>query len=139
MAVSIALVFSVITTLVSALFAIHVFHRWTDKHRPYLLAWGIGLVLYTVGAATQAVLAVTWSATAYAIWYWSGAIAVAPWLGQGTIHLLVRRGSIARNVQMALILVSIMTLPWALLLTPLNGSAWYPGVNLAGITNDIMA
>lgn len=138
MQVSVALVFSIITALVSAAFALHVFHRWTDKHRPYLLAWGIGLVLYFIGSAAQAVLAVTWNPTAYALWYWTGAIAVAPWLGQGTIYLLVRRGSIARNVQMALLLVSIMTLPWALFLTPLDGSAWTPGVNLAGITNEVM-
>jgi hypothetical protein len=136
--ISLALVFSVITALVSAIFTVFVLRRWSEKHRPHLLAWSIGLILYFLGAFSQAVLAVTWSPFFFALWYWSGAIAVAPWLGQGTVYLLVRQGSIARNVQMALILVCVMTLPWALFLTPLNGSAWTPGVNLVAIINDVM-
>jgi hypothetical protein len=135
---SVSLVFSVVTAIVSAAFAVLVLRRWWEKRRPHELAWGIGLLLYFLGALSQAVLAVTWSPTFYALWYWAGAIAVAPWLGQGTVYLLVRRGNIARNVQMALVLVSLMTLPWALFLTPLDGSAWHPGVNLVAITNEIM-
>ncbi len=137
-ALSVSLVFSLITAAVSAVFAAVVLRRWWEKRRPHELAWGIGLLLYFLGALSQAVLAVTWNPTFYALWYWAGAIAVAPWLGQGTVYLLVRRGSIARNVQMALVLVSLMTLPWALFLTPLNPAAWHPGVNLVAITNDIL-
>ena len=48
---------------------------------------------------------------------------VAPWLGQGTVYLLVRRGNIARNIEMALLLVSIMTLPWTLFLTQMDAAA----------------
>jgi hypothetical protein len=135
---SVSTIFSLVTALVSGAFAALVLKRWTEKHRPHLLAWGIGLMLYFIGAASQFVLSFTWNPTLFALWYWSGAIAVAPWLGQGTIYLLVRRGSIARNVQMALLLVCVMTLPWALFLTPLNGSAWHPGVNLIAIVNDVM-
>jgi hypothetical protein len=58
---------------------------------------------------------------------------VAAWLGQGTVYLLVRRGSIARNIQMALVLVAIMTLPWTLFLTPFNAEAWQPGADLTQI------
>jgi hypothetical protein len=61
---------------------------------------------------------------------------VAPWLGQGTIYLLVRRGSIARNVMMVLILVGIMTLPWTLFLTPFNASAWHSGADMTQIYRD---
>lgn len=136
--VSLALIFSLITAAVSGVFAFVVLRRWAAKRRPHELAWGIGLLLYFLGALSQAVLAVTWSPVFYALWYWAGAIAVAPWLGQGTVYLLVRRGNIARNVQMALVLVSLMTLPWALFLTPLDGSAWHPGVNLVAITNEVM-
>lgn len=135
---TVSLAFSLITAAVSAVFAFLVLRRWAEKHRPHLLAWGIGLLLYCLGALCQAILAVTWNPTAYSLWYWAGAIAVAPWLGQGTVYLLVRRGNIARNVQMALVLISLMTLPWALFLTPLDGSAWHPGVNLVAITNDVM-
>src|SRR5690606_25662076 len=103
-ALSLAFIFSVITAAVSGVFAALVLRRWVEKRRPHELAWGIGLLLYFLGAASQAVLAVTWSPLFFALWYWAGAIAVAAWLGQGTVYLLVRRGSIARNVQMALVL-----------------------------------
>mgnify|MGYP000117789609 CR=1 FL=1 len=135
---SVSFVFSFVTAVVSAIFAVVVFRRWTEKHRPHLLAWGIGLALYFVGSFSQAALALVWSPLFFALWYWSGALAVAPWLGQGTVYLLVRRGNIARNIQMALILVSLMTLPWALFLTPLDGSAWHPGVNLTAIIDQVM-
>ncbi len=135
---SVSLIFSTITAVVSGAATVFVFRRWAEKHRPHLAAWGIGLLLFFIGALSQAILAVTWSPFVFALWYWCGALAAPPWLGQGTIYLLVRRGSIARNVQMALLLVCIMTLPWALFLTPLDGSAWHPGVNLLAIINSIM-
>ncbi len=89
-------------------------------------AWGIGLTLYCIGSLSQVVLSFVWSPLFFGLWYWTGALAVAPWLGQGTVYLLMRRGNIARNIEMALILVCVMTLPWLLLLTPLNSSAGSP-------------
>ncbi len=141
--ITLPLIFSVIATVISGIFAVTVLRRWLGarregKQRPHSLAWGIGLTLYCIGAFCQVFLCFTWSPILFALWYWTGALAVAPWLGQGTIFLLVRRGSIARNVQMALLLVCIMTLPWALFLTPLNGSAWQPGIDMTVIINQVM-
>ncbi|MDL1900340.1 hypothetical protein FBR02_06180 [Anaerolineae bacterium CFX9] len=138
MAITLPLILSVVTAIISAIFAVIVFSRWREKRRPHLIAWSIGLALYFIGSFSQVVLYFTWSQPFFALWYWSGALAVAPWLGQGTIYLLVRRGNIARNVQMALILICVMTLPWALLLTPMDGSAWRPGVDVTTIINDVM-
>lgn len=133
-----ALIFSVITTVISGLFAAIVLKRWWEKRQqrhaaPHLLAWGIGLTLYFVGTLGQVVLAFVWSPLFFGLYYWSGALATAPWLGQGTIYLLVRRGNIARNIQMVLLLVCVMTLPWTLFLTPFDSSAWYPGVDITTI------
>lgn len=141
--ITLPLIFSVIATVISGIFAATVLRRWfgarsEGKQRPHLLAWGIGLTLYCIGSLCQVLLCFTWSPYLFALWYWTGALAVAPWLGQGTIYLLVRRGSIARNVQMALLLVCIMTLPWALFLTPLNGAAWKPGIDMTAIISDVM-
>jgi hypothetical protein len=133
-----ALIFSLITALMSFIFAAIVLKRWNDKRRegrpaPHLLAWGIGIALYFLGSFSQVVLAFLWSPFFFGLWYWSGALATAPWLGQGTVYLLIRRGNIARNIQMALILVCLMTLPWTLFLTPFDDSAWYPGVDITTI------
>src|SRR5690606_29462640 len=131
-------IFSAITALISGVFAALVLRRWwgnrcEGKQRPHLLAWGIGLVLYFLGSFSQVVLTQVWSPLFFGLWYWSGALMVAAWLGQGTVYLLVRRGNIARNIHMALILVSVMTLPWTLFLTPFNESAWQPGHDITEI------
>jgi hypothetical protein len=133
---TIPFVLSVISAVASGLFAIFVLKRWVEKRRPHQLAWGIGMGLYFLGTLSQVVLALTWSPLFFGLWYWSGALMVAAWLGQGTVFLLVRRGNFARNVQMALVLVSLMTLPWTLFLTDFNASAWYKGADMTEIYRD---
>ncbi|MBZ0274532.1 MAG: hypothetical protein K8I60_00220 [Anaerolineae bacterium] len=127
---SLPFLLSIASTFVSATFAVFVLRRWWEKRRPHLAAWGVGLVLYTLGTLSQVVLALMWSPLFFLLWYWAGAIMVAPWLGQGTVYLLVRRGNISRNINMALVLVAVMTLPWALFLTPVNGDQWTPGQDM---------
>ncbi|MCC6614723.1 MAG: hypothetical protein IT320_14685 [Anaerolineae bacterium] len=134
--ITLPLVLSAITALVSAVFAAIVFRRWLDKRRPHLLAWSIGLALYFLGSLSQVVLFYAWSPFFFGLWYWTGALMVAAWLGQGTVFLLWRRGNIARNIQMALILVGLMTLPWTLFLTAFNESAWQPGSDMTQIYRD---
>lgn len=134
--ISLPFILSVITTITTGVFTAIVLRRWWHKRRPHLLAWGIGLGMYCLGALSQVVLSLTWSPLFFALWYWCGALMVAAWLGQGTVYLLVRRGNIARNLQMALILVGVMTLPWTLFLTPFNESAWHPGADMTQIYRD---
>lgn len=122
---------SIASTIVSATFAVFVLRRWWEKRRPHLAAWGVGLVLYTLGTLSQVILSLTWSPFFFLLWYWAGAIMVAPWLGQGTIFLLVRKGNIARNIAVLLVLVGVMTLPWALFLTPVDGSQWSAGQDMS--------
>lgn len=137
------LIFSLITTVISAFFAYRVLTRWRSavkegKQRPHLRAWGIGLVLYSLGAFSQVVLTFTWSPLFFSLWYWTGALVVAPWLGQGTVYLLVRRGNIARNIEMALLLISIMTLPWTLFLTKMDSSFWHAGIDMNEIVRQVL-
>jgi len=129
-------IISLLSALVTGVFTSLVLARWWQKRKAHLLAWGIGLLMYFIGTFSQVVLALTWSPLFFALWYWTGALMVAPWLGQGTAYLLIRRGSIARNIQMALILVMCMTLPWTLFFTPLNDTAWRPGVDITEIFRD---
>jgi hypothetical protein len=130
---SFTLLMSIISTVVTGVFAVFVLRRWTEKRRPHLLAWGIGLTLYFIGTLCQVILYFVWSPFFFGLWYWAGALMVAACLGQGTVYLLVRRGSIARNINMALVLVGVMTLPWTLFLTPFNADAWEPGRDITEI------
>jgi hypothetical protein len=140
---SVPLLTSVVTAIVATVFAALVFLRWWGVHKrgrkaPHLLAWGAGLAFFAIGAITQTLLYFVWNPYLFGLWYWSGGLMTAAWLGQGTIYLLVRRGNIARNLGMVLTLASLMTLPWALFATPLNGAAWTPGADLYVILNDVM-
>lgn len=145
-ALTLPLIFSLVTVVISAFFAFVVLKRWRaalaeGKPRPYLRAWGIGLSLYTLGALCQVILSFTWSPLLFMLWYWTGALVVAPWLGQGTTYLLWRKGNIARNLEMVLLLLSIMTLPWALFLTPFTPDAasyWHPGIDLNTIVGQVL-
>lgn len=141
--ITLPLILSLVTTVISGVFAVMVLTRWRHavregKQRPHLRAWGIGLALYCLGSLSQVILCFVWSPPLFMLWYWCGALATAPWLGQGTVYLLVRRGNIARNIEMALLLICVMTLPWALLLTPTNGAAWQPGLDMTAITSEVL-
>jgi len=131
--ISFPLFVSILGTVITGIFALLVLRRWSKRRKPYLMAWGIGLVLYFLGMLSQVILYFVWSPFFFGLWYWSGALMVAAWLGQGTTYLLVRRGSIARNLQMALLLVTVMTLPWTLFLTDFNEDAWKPGADMTQI------
>lgn len=133
---SMPLLISLITTIITGIFTVMIFYRWYQRRRTHMLAWGIGMLMYFMGTLSQVILALTWSPFFFALWYWSGALMVAPWLGQGTAYLLIRRGSIARNIQMALILVMVMTLPWTMFFTEFNASAWEPGADITEIYRD---
>ncbi len=136
--VSLALVVSIISTLTTGVFTALVFRRWLERRRPHHLAWAVGLLMYCLGTFSQVVLYFAWSPFFFGLWYWTGALMVAAWLGQGTVFLLWRRGNVAANLQMALILVGVMTLPWTLFLTPFNADAWRPGADMTEIYRPVL-
>lgn len=136
----VSLIVSIIGTVVTGIFTFLVFRRWLEKRRedkkaPHLLAWSIGLLMFFFGMLSQAVLYFTWSPFFFSLWYWSGGLMVAAWLGQGTLYLLARKGNIARNVQMVLILVSLMTLPMTFM-TQFRPENWHPGADMTEIYRD---
>jgi hypothetical protein len=130
--ISFSLIVSIVATITTGIFTALVFQRWWTRRKPHLLAWSIGLLMYFLGTLSQVVLFFAWSPFFFALWYWSGALMVAAWLGQGTVYLLLRKGNIARNIQMALVLVSLMTLPMTFF-TPFAGENWHPGADMTEI------
>lgn len=131
--ISFPLLVSILGTVITGIFAALVLRRWVQRRKPHYMAWGVGLVMYFLGMLSQVILYFVWSPFFFGLWYWSGALMVATWLGQGTTYLLVRRGSVARNLQMALLLVAVMTLPWTIFLTDFNADAWKPGADMTQI------
>ena len=95
------------STVVTFAFTVAVFLRYLNRRGAHLLLWSIGLLLYGLGTLSEVILSMGFSATVLKLWYLSGAMLTAAWLGQGTIHLLIRRPGIARGLTLALGVVSL--------------------------------
>ncbi|MBE3597343.1 MAG: hypothetical protein IMX02_00540 [Limnochordaceae bacterium] len=78
---------------VSTAFAAMVLRRFGRRPRSlHLLLWGIGLLLYAAGAAAQVHRGLYgFSEAGFRLWYLTGAVLVAAYLGQGTAYLLLPR------------------------------------------------
>lgn len=98
---------SILSTLIAFVYAAAVFVRYGRKGGLHLLFWGIGLVFYGLGTLTEVLLAFTYNALVLRLWYLSGAMLTAAWLGQGTLNLLVRRKWLTRSLNLLLVLASL--------------------------------
>ena len=101
---------SALSTIVTFVFVGAVFNRYRLKKGNHLLFWGIGLVFYGLGTLTEVILSVSYSTPALKIWYLSGAILTAAWLGQGTVFLLLRKKNWAKVLAAGLITLSLVAL-----------------------------
>lgn len=94
-----------LTAVVSGVFAVAVFLRYQRSRRPALLAWAIGLTLFTIAALAGALAQnAEPTETEYRIFYLFGAIANVAWLGLGTVYTTAPRAGRA-----ALALVVLLT------------------------------
>lgn len=129
----------ILTTIITFIFTAAVFSRFTVRHGSHLLIWSIGLALYGIGALTEVVMLFTFNAIALKIWYLSGAMLTAAWLGQGTINLLVRRRGIAPTLNVILIIASLLAVVLVLLAPITAASAHFnPTQPITGQYQDIL-
>lgn len=98
-----------LSTLITFAFAVAVFNRYRSRKGAHLLLWGIGLALYGLGTFSEAYLSLGWSDLMLRVWYLTGAMLTAAWLGQGSVHFLVRRRGVALALTAALALASLLS------------------------------
>jgi hypothetical protein len=80
-----------ITSALSVVFVVLLLDQWRERRRGFQLAWAFGMLCYALGSGSEAVAgAMGWSETVYRVWYLSGAVWTAAWLGLGTAFLLGR-------------------------------------------------
>ena len=80
-----------LTTGLSFVFAALVADQWLRRRQPYQLVWAIGLVWYGLAAGAELLgAAFGWNEALYRLWYLTGALWVAAWLGLGSVYLLAR-------------------------------------------------
>src|SRR5512137_268764 len=100
----------IFSTLITFAFTIAVLSRYRSKGGTHLLLWGVGLTLYGLGTLSEVILSFTYFSYALKIWYLTGAMLTAAWLGEGTIHLLIRKPGVARVLDVVLSLISLAAL-----------------------------
>ncbi len=97
-----------LSTLVTLAFAAAVFVRYLKRRGAHLLLWTIGLIFYGIGTLSEVILGFSFSGLVLKLWYLSGAMLTAAWLGQGTVHLLVRKRGVAITLTGVLTAVSLL-------------------------------
>lgn len=119
---------SLVTTVVTLIFAFFVFQRYARRRGTHLLLWGFGLLLYAIGTFAEFYLSIQWSALWMRLWYIGGALLTAAWLGQGTVYLLVRKPPWLANALMGILLVVSAIAVIMTFATPLDASSFNPAV-----------
>ena len=99
----------VITTIVTFIFAALVFRRYQTRKGMHLLLWSLGLLFYGLGTLSEVILSITFSPWVLKLWYLMGAMLTAAWLGQGTVHLLIRRRGVASKMTAGLAVISVIS------------------------------
>lgn len=97
-----------LSTIVTFAFTAAVFQRYRQRGGLYLLFWAIGLFLYGLGTLSEVILGLTFNPFVLKLWYLTGAMLTAAWLGLGTVHLLIRRGNTAQILTAVMIAVSVL-------------------------------
>jgi hypothetical protein len=80
-----------LTSFLALVFALMLLDQWRDRRQGFQLVWATGMLWYGLGAGAEALAAVGgWSEPLYRVWYLTGAVWTAGWLGLGTAFLLGR-------------------------------------------------
>ncbi len=80
-----------LTSLLALVFAVMLVDQWRERRHGFQLVWALGMLWYGIGAGAEAVAATAgWNETVYRVWYLTGAVWTAAWLGLGTAFLLGR-------------------------------------------------
>ena len=80
-----------VTSVLAFVFAAALFDQWRDRRHAFQLVWAIGVLFYGIAAGCEALAAASgWNESLYRVWYLTGAVWTAGWLGLGTAFLLAR-------------------------------------------------
>lgn len=123
---SLVLRLPVITTFVSAVFAVILFAHYRRRGGGlHLFWWGLGMVTYGLGTMTEAYTSlVGWNPVVFKLWYVTGAFLGGYPLAQGTIYLLMNRRFADWSARIASSVIALAAL--LVFISPLNVAAAEP-------------
>jgi hypothetical protein len=86
-----AVVLPGLTAILALVFSLALFDQWWERRGGFQLIWALGMLFYGIAAGAEAVAGLNgWNEGLYRVWYLTGAIWTAGWLGLGTAYLLGR-------------------------------------------------
>lgn len=105
---------SLLTSIVALLLAGMLYDQYRERPRPYKLVWMAGMLLYALASFFQ----LLWNAgvtqeIVFRLWYLTGAMLVAAYLGTGTTYLLAPR-RVGHSVMITLGLLTVLSVILAL-------------------------
>jgi len=112
-----------LSSIVTFAFTAAVFNRYRQRGGLYLLLWAIGLLLYGLGTLSEVILGLTFNVLVLKLWYLTGAMLTAAWLGMGTVQLLIRKGNTAQILTGILMAASLFALA-LIFAAPVNSAAY---------------
>jgi hypothetical protein len=112
-----------LSTIVTFAFTAAVYNRYRQRGGTHLLLWAVGLLLYGIGTLCEVILGLTYNVLALKLWYLTGAMLTAAWLGMGTVHLLIRKGNTTQIMTWILLIVSVLAF-LLILVAPVNAASY---------------
>ena len=112
-----------LSTIVTFAFTAAVYNRYRQRGGVHLLLWAVGLFLYGLGTLSEVILGLTFNVIVLKLWYLTGAMLTAAWLGMGTVQLLMRKGNTAQILTGILAAVSVLALI-LIFAAPANSAAY---------------
>jgi hypothetical protein len=125
------------SSVVIVLFVVLIFRRYRRRGSTPLLLWGIGLTMFGIASLAEAYSAVRWQPVVFRLWYLSGAMLNAAWLGQGTVFLLSRRARLAW-ILLGLLIVGSLVGGYFVFRTPVDGTHFTVGAPLSAQYREIL-
>jgi hypothetical protein len=115
----------ILTTVLSALFAVSLYRRWRIRRAPHLWWWAFGITTYGIGTAIESVITLTGNtAVLTKLWYIAGALLGGYPLAQGSLFLSWPRPLARRLTVVSLTFVVVAAL--LVVLSPVNDGALEP-------------
>ena len=116
---------SLLATLITFTFAAAVIRQYVERPRPYKLVWAVALLCYGLATLAQFTAALGgWTVFEFRLWYLSGGLLTAAYLGQGTALLLLGRRT-GRALLAALLLLSAVAI-WRSFTVPITLASVLP-------------
>ena len=80
-----------LTAVLAIVFFVMLVDQWRTRRRGYQAIWALGILFFGVAVACEAIAAAAgWNQPIYLLWYLTGAVWTAGWLGLGNAFLLGR-------------------------------------------------